>query len=44
MGKIAYPVADFMGRILDIDIGKRVYYVGDILQVENQEQMGKRVK
>lgn len=33
-----WPVQDFIGRILPQDVGKRVYLVGDILQVENDEQ------
>ena len=35
---------DFIGCILPIDVGKRVYLVGDCLQVENDEQRDARVK
>jgi hypothetical protein len=38
-----WRVADFMGRILRRDIGKRVYLVGEILQVENDEQRANRL-
>jgi rRNA maturation protein Nop10 len=38
-----WPVTGFMGRILRKDIGKRVYLVGDILQVENDEQRARRL-
>ena len=37
-----WPTSGFMGRILSIDVGKRVYLVGDILQVENDEQRTER--
>ena len=37
-----WPVSDFMGHILSIDVGKRVYLVGEILQVENDEQHTER--
>lgn len=39
----AWPVSNFIGRILPSDIGKRVYRRGDILQVENDEQHAARV-
>ena len=45
----AWPVVDFMGRIMRQDIGKRVYLVrcddgvSHILQVENQEQLEARL-
>lgn len=39
-----YPVSTFIGRILKQDIGKRVYLVGEILQVENNEQRAERLK
>lgn len=39
-----YPVSTFIGRILKQDIGKRVYLVGGILQVENNEQRAERLK
>ena len=34
--------SNWIGRILPQDVGKRVYLVRDILQVENQEQMEAR--
>ena len=34
---------DFIGRILPGDVGKRVYQVGGILQVENDEQRARRL-
>lgn len=34
--------ADFIGQVLPQDVGKRVYLVGDILQVENDEQHASR--
>lgn len=40
-GKL-WRVSDFMGRVLPRDVGKRVYQVGDILQVENDEQRAAR--
>lgn len=36
-------VADFIGAILLTDVGKRVYHDGDILQVENEEQLADRL-
>ena len=36
-------VEEFIGTILPQDVGKRVYQVGDILQVENDEQRDARV-
>ena len=38
-----WPVSGFMGRIFKRDIGKIVYLVGDILQVENDAQRAKRL-
>lgn len=35
-------VSDFIGRVMRQDVGKRVYLVGDILQVENNEQRDAR--
>lgn len=35
-------VSGFIGRILPGDVGKRVYLVGGILQVENDEQRAAR--
>lgn len=40
-GKIFHT--GFMGGVKRIDIGKRVYLVGDILQVENEEQRDRRL-
>lgn len=37
-------VSDFIGHIMPHDVGKRVYKVGDILQVENDEQRARRVQ
>lgn len=39
-----WKASEFIGRILKQDVGKRVYLVGDILQVENDEQRAKRLK
>ena len=39
----AWPVVNFIGRVLPQDVGKRVYLVGDILQVENDDQRAKRL-
>ena len=36
-------VSEFIGRVLPGDVGKRVYLVGDILQVENDEQRDARI-
>ena len=38
-----WPVSDFIGRILPQDVGKRVYLVGGVLQVENEEQRKRRL-
>ena len=38
----SWPASDFIGRVLPGDVGKRVYLVGDILQVENEEQRTRR--
>lgn len=38
-----WPVEDFIGRILKRDVGKRVYSFGDYLQVENDEQLRRRL-
>lgn len=40
-GKIFHT--GFMGGVRRVDIGKRVYLVGDILQVENDEQRDRRL-
>lgn len=37
-----WRVSDFIGQILPHDVGKRVFLVGEILQVENDEQRAKR--
>lgn len=37
-----WMVSSFMGRVLPGDVGKRVYLVGDVLQVENDEQRSAR--
>lgn len=34
-----WSVSDWIGRILPLDVGKRVYQIDGILQVENQEQL-----
>lgn len=39
----AWPVQDFMGRIMLQDVGKRVYLRGGVLQVENHEQFAARL-
>lgn len=41
-GKLTFNVSSFIGRILPMDVGKRVYLVGDTLQVENDKQRKKR--
>ena len=40
-----WPVADFLGRVLPGDVGKRVYQVRGLyhLQVENDEQRDRRL-
>ncbi len=40
----AWPVVDFMGEIQPRDVGKRVYLVDDIVQVENDEQFRDRMR
>ena len=37
-----YKVSEFIGQILHQDVGKRVYLVDGILQVENDDQRNKR--
>jgi hypothetical protein len=39
-----WPVSGFIGQILPQDVGKRIYLSGDILQVENDEQMKSRLE
>ena len=34
---------NFIGEILPQDVGKRVYLIGDILRVENDEQRNARL-
>ena len=38
----SWPTSNFIGRVLPGDISKRVYLVGDILQVESEEQRARR--
>lgn len=38
-----WPTSGFIGRVLRQDVGKRVYLVGGILQVENDEQRAMRL-
>jgi len=33
-----------MGPVQAIDVGKRIYLVDGILQIENQEQLNKRLE
>lgn len=40
----AWPVSGFIGRIMAQDVGKRVYLIDGILQVENNEQRQRRVE
>ncbi len=37
-----WQVQDFIGRILEQDVGKRVFLRGGVLQVENNEQRAAR--
>jgi hypothetical protein len=37
-----YRVVGFIGRVLPSDVGKRVYFDGDVPQVENEDQRGAR--
>jgi len=39
-----WRVDSFLGRVLPQDVGKRIYLVGDVLQVENDEQRSKRLQ
>lgn len=39
-----WPVVDFLGRVLPLDVGKRVYESGGVLQVENEEQRRFRMR
>ena len=38
-----WPAVHFIGRILPGDVGKRVYKLGDVVQVESDEQRAARV-
>ena len=38
-----WPVRNFIGRILEQDVGKRVFLRGGILQVENDDQRNSRL-
>lgn len=42
-GKLIH-VADAIGPVQAIDIGKRVYLNGDVIQVENNEQRDARIR
>ena len=44
LGRNYYKLINCMGRLLPGDIGKRVYSVGDIWQVENDEQRNARMQ
>ena len=37
-----WQTSSFIGRITSLDVGKRVYLSGDIVQVENDEQFAQR--
>lgn len=41
-GKV-WMASTFIGRVLPGDVGKRVYQVGDIVQVENDQQRDARL-
>jgi hypothetical protein len=38
-----HRVTDFIGRIMPQDVGKRVYERDNVLQVENDEQLARRL-
>jgi hypothetical protein len=40
----SWPVVNFIGRIMPQDVGKRVYEIRGILQVESQDQLNNRLK
>lgn len=42
LGPLHFEIELCMGRLLPGDIGKRVYRVGDIIQVENDDQRATR--
>ena len=39
-----WSLSDLCGHIMSIDVGKRIYLVKNILQIENQEQFENRLK
>lgn len=50
VGKVSHKIhgrtwlaSSWIGQVLPGDVGKRVYLVGDVLQVENDEQRDQRV-
>jgi hypothetical protein len=43
VGTHGYSVSGFLGRVLPGDIGKRVFRVNGILQVENDQQRDARL-
>lgn len=40
----SWVIANFMGRVLLQDVGKRIFERGGILQVENDKQLAARLK
>lgn len=36
-------VSEFMGRVMEIDIGKRIYDLGTHIGVESQDQLERRL-
>lgn len=42
LGRLYFEIAQCMGRLLPGDVGKRVYRVGEIIQVENDDQRATR--
>ena len=44
LNKHHWGIVSCLGRLLKCDIGKRVYLYHGIYQVENQQQLGKRLK
>lgn len=43
-GRQVWSVHGLMGRVQMLDIGKQVYLVNDVLYVENDEQLAKRLQ
>jgi hypothetical protein len=39
-----WPTSDWIGRVLPLDVGKRVHRRDDILQVENEQQRTRRLR